>query len=572
VTLSAALPLFPTALCLILLLGLGTLLLAPRTTGRVPAPTLSALRGVGPALIVAAAIGAGLPTLSGDFLGDDFGWVHLFHDRPISEIFVLRDISHGVWGGLPLDELRPLFPLSFRLNAAVVGSDPRGYHAANVILHALNTLLVYGLGRLLLGRALPSFVGALFYAWAPGHAEAIAWVSGRVDLLPTAFYLGGFVAYLAWRQRGGSLPYLTSLFLFAVGLFSKEILITLPFLLLLSDLLRGPWKGWRDLLLPTIPFGACGLGYLVLRRVAFGNFAREGRHVRLGAFLTGQVNDLRTFLPPLDLVRHGSLSVLGTLVAGLLLGFLLAALVSLEKRSIRTLLLVGPVFYGVTVLPLLVTYASPRHLYLPSAGPLLALALLAVPREGPVPAWRIAGAALFLAACVPSLWRHEAAWAQASALSRDARRGIAEAAEGMPDGSLVAITGIPNELGETMVWDFALPFALEAPFLERDLYARLRIIESPGIYCCPAGEWFEGRKALLASLLTGSGAETLEAYSLHWNPRRKGIVSTRGLFTRDALRSRVVALGGRPELPRDAAEAQALAPSLLEAIRGLCGD
>jgi hypothetical protein len=520
-----------------------------------------------PFLVVAVALAAGVPSLSTDFLGDDFGWVFLFHDRPLSEIFDLKDISHGVWGGLPLDELRPLFTLSFRLNAALSGANPVGYHVVNVFLHALNCLLVYSLGRLVFGRPLPSFVGALFFALSPGHAEAIAWVSGRVDLLPTAFYLGSLVAFIGYRSGGKRSSYLLSLGLFAVGLFSKEILITLPVLLVAADVFSARELGWKRSL-AYVPFGFCACAYLLLRQIAFGNFARERRFIGVSSFLAGQAHDLRPFLPPFDLMRHGTLSIGNALLGGALLGLLLVGLIAF-RGSLRSLAFLGPVFYAVTALPLLVTYSSARHLYLPSAGPLLALAFLAMPHKVSVP--RILGVVLFLLASSSGLLRHEGPWQRAGAFSRTAREEIARVAPQIPKGSLVVLTGIPNEIGETMVWDFALPFALQRPFLGGDLYDRFRVLESPGIYCCPVGEWFRARKALLGVLLAGSTDEPLEVYSLHWNPRRGAIVAMRGVFTRGELVSRASALYGRSVLPPEtAAEAQAGVGAVLEAARTLC--
>jgi hypothetical protein len=548
-----------------------------------------AARRLYPLLVLLAALLAGLPSLSADFLGDDFGWVFLFQNRRPSEILVLRDISQGVWGGLPLDELRPLFPLSFRLNASLFGADPAGFHLANILLHAVDALLVFAIARLATGRAFPAFMGGLFFSFAPGHAEAVSWVSGRVDLLPTAFYLGAVAAFLGFRKTAERALCFLALLLMALGLFSKEILLTLPFLLVILDLwdvdLRREAvtrRGALRFLLTHLPFVLLAVGYLVLRRVVFGNFAREGRMGGwlLPRFLAGQAADLRPFLPPFDLAHRGSLPHGALLFGGIVFGLLLVRTLALlrERNSVgetlHSMALLGSIWYAVTALPLLVTYSSPRHLYLPSAGPLIALALLLFPRRDRVSlGGLLAGLTLLLAFC-SGLERHEAAWIRAGALSRGAREQIEALAPRIPAGGLVVLTGVPNELGETIVWDFALPFALRKPFTHDDLYSRFSVLESPGIYCCPVGDWFRVKRGLLVSLFAGPGNTTLEAYSLHWNEARGRIVGTFGSFRRDELKARIAALQGKPVArpPSDAPEAARLMPALLEALRGLCGE
>jgi hypothetical protein len=528
-----------------------------------------------PALVLFAALLAGLPSLGGDFLGDDFGWVFLYRDRSLAEILSLRDISHGVWGGLPLDELRPLFTLSFRLNALFAGSSAFGYHLANVLLHAGNALLVYALGRLLLGRALPALLAALFFALAPGQAEAISWVSGRVDLLPTAFYLASVCAFRAAARSRGFL--LLSLVLFSLGLFAKEILLTLPLLLAALELVvpSSPRRSLLRLVAELVPFGLAGAGFLLLRKIVFGNFAREKRVLPLGLFARGQIEDLKTFLPPLDLLHHGTVPLREGLLGALAGLVLLAWAVHLARNPpvlVRAVLL-GAVLSGVTLLPLVVTYPSPRHLYLPSVGVCLVLGVAAAPSGSRLRRVELLGVLLVLGAAFHGLARHEAAWVRSGVLSREARAQTASLAPRIPAGSVVAFSGVPNEAGGTMVWDFAMPFALEPPFVPEDLKARFELVFSPGIYCCPVAEWFREEKGTLDALLKGDPGATLTVYSLHWNDRRHAIVGTRGSFPRRELLSRIAALGPGPAgSPEDAAQANRLAPALLEALRSLCGD
>jgi tetratricopeptide (TPR) repeat protein len=96
----------------------------------------------------------------------------------------------------------PLQSLSFMLDYALWGLDPRGYHAQSVLLNALNAALAFWvLGRITRRPAL-SLVAALLWSAHHTHVEAVAWVSGRKELLSTTLVLLSLGAYLRARSRG----------------------------------------------------------------------------------------------------------------------------------------------------------------------------------------------------------------------------------------------------------------------------------------------------------------------------------------------------------------------------------
>lgn len=84
---------------------------------------------------------------------------------------------------------RPLCTLSFRLNYALHGLRPRGYHLLNLALHALVTALFTALARPLLGRGAWSLLAGLLFASHPVHTEAVAGVVGRADVGAALFFL-----------------------------------------------------------------------------------------------------------------------------------------------------------------------------------------------------------------------------------------------------------------------------------------------------------------------------------------------------------------------------------------------
>ncbi len=177
----------------------------------------------------------------------------------------------------------PLTWVSHMLDCDLFGSNPRGHHLTNVLLHAANSVLLFLVLLQLTGALWRSaFVAALF-AWHPVHVESVAWVSERKDVLSTLFALLAIAAYARYvkapkvqspkskveeeQNQKSKVYYSLSLLFFAFGLMSKPMVVTLPCLLLLLDfwpLQRissfkfqvSSFKAWRPLLLEKIPFFA----------------------------------------------------------------------------------------------------------------------------------------------------------------------------------------------------------------------------------------------------------------------------------------------------------------------------
>jgi len=118
------------------------------------------------------------------------------------------------------------------------GSNPVGYRTVNILLHALNGLLVFVILRALIGRARPALYAAVLFIVHPVQTESVAYIAGQRDVLFTIFYLLGFLGYVRYRAtaRTGYLGLAGLAYL--LGLFTKEMAITLPLLCLAYDLLH----------------------------------------------------------------------------------------------------------------------------------------------------------------------------------------------------------------------------------------------------------------------------------------------------------------------------------------------
>ena len=138
----------------------------------------------------------------------------------------------------------PLTWLSFIIEFQVHGMNPGGYHITNVLIHLANTLLLfYVLKRMTAMIWQSAFVAALF-ALHPLHVESVVWITERKDVLSTLFWMLAMLGYTLYVERPGVLRYVTVILIFIMGLMTKPMLVTLPFVLLLLD--YWPFNRYRS--------------------------------------------------------------------------------------------------------------------------------------------------------------------------------------------------------------------------------------------------------------------------------------------------------------------------------------
>jgi len=129
----------------------------------------------------------------------------------------------------------PLTWLSHMLDCELYGLNPGGHHLTNLLFHIVNTLLLFLVFKRMTGRLwMSGFIAALF-ALHPLHVESVAWVAERKDVLSTFFWMLTMWAYMRYVEGPGLNRYLLVLLSFTLGLLSKPMLVTLPFVLLLLD-------------------------------------------------------------------------------------------------------------------------------------------------------------------------------------------------------------------------------------------------------------------------------------------------------------------------------------------------
>ncbi len=140
-------------------------------------------------------------------------------------------------------EYLPVRDLSYMLDHLLFGDSAPGYHAVNLLLHALVVLLVFAALRGAGGGRFFSFAAAALFAVNPVHVESVAWISSRKDLLAGLFCM---LAVLAWmrflkekRPSGRAVFHFAATFAFAAAVTSKYMAVTLPAWLILYSWLFG---------------------------------------------------------------------------------------------------------------------------------------------------------------------------------------------------------------------------------------------------------------------------------------------------------------------------------------------
>ena len=388
-----------------------------RQSGNRKASTVAVGAGGGAAGVPLWVMGVGLlgllglvgvvfwPGVLGAFVWDDS--VFLLEAEPVRQgLGGLRDIWFNP-STMVEGHYWPLVYSSFWLEHKLWGFDPMGYHATNVLLHCINTLLLWRLaGRLALPGAW--FVAALF-AVHPVHTEPVVWIISRKDLLGSLFYLLAAGCWLQWRslqderlRRGkkrpgrgkgnivlklGSNPttmYMAMLLLFVAGMLSKSFVVTLPAALLI-------WAWWKHgrvtaadvmhtapLFLIGIAIVAADLSFYFGRAVLDFDYFLPQRLIIASKSLWFYASKLlwphplpviypRWDVNPQQLLNW--LPLLGALV--LALGLYLA------RERIGRGALAGALFFAVTLSPVLgfannsymgISFVADRYQYLASAG------------------------------------------------------------------------------------------------------------------------------------------------------------------------------------------------------------
>jgi tetratricopeptide (TPR) repeat protein len=162
----------------------------------------------------------------------------------------------------PLQYYRPAVKAVYAFEYAAFGTDPRGYHALNVLLNALVVVAFFFAVQNIAGDTRLALCSAALYAVNPARVEAVSWVYGISNVMMGLFILLAFIAYHR-RRHGFALP------AFALALLSRETSLLFPVVLLAYEfLIRSGEPGRRYV--HVVPYAGLGALYLAVRASALG--------------------------------------------------------------------------------------------------------------------------------------------------------------------------------------------------------------------------------------------------------------------------------------------------------------
>jgi hypothetical protein len=218
-------------------------------------------------LLIALSFAIYWRTLSFGFVFDDYFQARHFSLKEVITTF------YGTWEprGIGADFYRPLVIVSYALSYFMFKTNPFGYHLTNILLNTVNVILVYFIMKKIKTNSIFSFVAAILFLLIPYNFVPVSWVAGKVDIIMTLFYLSSFLAFITfYNNQHKALFYYLSILGFIFSLMSKEMAVTLPFILLTYAYLRSK----RLEIKLIIPWLVILCAYMLFRFLIFKGIGR----------------------------------------------------------------------------------------------------------------------------------------------------------------------------------------------------------------------------------------------------------------------------------------------------------
>ena len=221
-----------------------------------------------PATAAALACAAYVNALHNPFVYDD-------HDTVVANPSLV-DVSNLKFVFL-YSPFRPVVNVSYAIDRALWGYEPLGFHLTNVLLHVAVVLLVYALARRVLadagierGCTEGAFAAAALFAVHPMQTEAVAYVSGRSEVLCAVWFLAAMVLARDAMASGSALRGAAACVCGALAIASKEVGLVLPVMVVVYDWLLRPgdddprWRRLWRIFVPGFVVASAVAGYRLL--------------------------------------------------------------------------------------------------------------------------------------------------------------------------------------------------------------------------------------------------------------------------------------------------------------------
>ena len=431
--------------------------------------------------ILAAVVAS--PGLGNNLLSDDYAL--LYSNVGQSAMDLLRPFFHESSSRAAGGTYRPLTEVSVGLDYFLWGSSTYGFHVVNLLWHVLNTLLCYAFVRVLVPpRPVVALTAALLFACHPVHGDAIFWLSARSDLLCTFFYVLSLLLFV--RGRGPDkrrFPTVGSVLAFVLALLSKEVALSLPFMLVILDLASPSGEGFRKRLrrhaARYLVYVAVAIGYLGLRLTVLPTIS----HAKWPSVPDALFN-FATYFKLILLPIQTQTGLRGIVVLSLVVIVVVVMFLRYARLGDRRNLFLSATWMLTMILPIL---DVPRRwqLYLPSVGFSIFFAIVMAglvwrrDQDHPKLVSRVAGVALLLLLCGGAvlLYSHAAVYGRAGRLGRQLIEQIQRLEPTPAKGQVITAINLPSVLtswaGNQPVFAFGFSEALKLAYGRQDISGRL---------------------------------------------------------------------------------------------------
>ena len=339
-------------------------------------------------------------TLGNDFVFDDESVIQNYPAiRDLSSIpkfFTAEEGFHKVIGNY----YRPVVYTTYTIDYSLWGLNPYGFHLTNNLINLIASLFLLAILIRLFAKykygLLASLLASLIFSTHPVHTEAVSWVSGRTDSLVTLFFFAAFYFYITYSELKENKYIIFSFVFYALGLMSKEMIVTFPVIIILFDFLwkkksiKEIFEGWK---LYSLYFGLTVL-YLVIRysllhstieRTTYNYFYGKDFITAVATMLKTIPMYLKLLVFPFGLLYHyngvlpdsNSFADVHVLLSLLLIFALLFASLYFYKNNSKISFII--LFVFVTLLPVMniiptMNFMAERFLYITSFSLVLLIA------------------------------------------------------------------------------------------------------------------------------------------------------------------------------------------------------
>jgi tetratricopeptide (TPR) repeat protein len=313
-----------------------------------------------------------------------------------------------IWTSVENEQYYPLTFTSHWIEYQIFGAKPAAYLVTNVLLHAINAVLVLALLRGLGVPPLAAWMAALLFAVHPTHAMSVAWIAERKNLLSCAFTVSCLLAWIRFRRTSSERAYIASVVLYLLALLSKTQIVGVVGVLWMLDVCvlreRAASATRRVLPLALLGIGALAVTFVFEQRFVdptvrdwVPDLAERVQIAALAPFVYVRQALLPLSLSPIyPLWRPSAASLMWWLPFAAILAVLIAGLAFWRRVDPRFLLsaalFLAPLAPTLGIVPFgnfAITHVSDHFLYVPlvgltiAAGLALSTVLTRAPRAQP---------------------------------------------------------------------------------------------------------------------------------------------------------------------------------------------